>query len=377
MTSPGELKQNAREGSSEHRHDRDNSLDRDEELPTYHESLPESSVLHPHPTSASTAGASTASTIGPTISSPFNFPITDQAPPPDYSSPTSTQRPIAIPQRFSGPTAPFLSAYPPLLTTYGIPASSWYSFLDTMSAFLTAKVSKRAVSHAGDIAASVGRVPKRLGKDIANHVKDTFKEIGHQAKSRNVLGVVGGIIGGSIALTVGTAARTVGSAMSLPGTAIGTGVNPKTPRERAEAYAAAANKDWFHKRALHARLLNTAELAILVGVTTKRILDTINSQSISATRQMEAMRDLVEGVDLREDKQPDRENAPALSPAGFPVDIKQTPLPEEYVTAGSSEGSSSRVKQPDKQEKSTSLHISAETLWLVVLRDTPQSSSTK
>ena len=81
-----------------------------------------------------------ASIRGPTVSSPFNFPRTECPP---YSAGTSSaQRPFAIPQQWPEPAAPFLSAYPAGLLNFGITAPSWHSFLDTMSAFLTARVSK-------------------------------------------------------------------------------------------------------------------------------------------------------------------------------------------------------------------------------------------
>lgn len=351
---------------------RSNSLDQDHELPTYEDSTPGPSLLQQQST------ASSANTpIGPTITSPFNFPSTSELPPPDYTS--NSSRPIAIPQQFPQATAPFLLAFPPVLLNYGIPPESWYSFVDTTSAFLTAKVGKRAVSHAGDIAASVGRVPKKLGKDVANHVKGTFSRIGDAAKHGNPIGVVGGLIGGTIGLTVGTAAKLVGSTMSLPATAIGAAANPKTPKDRAQAYALAANKDWFHKRALHAELLNTAELAVLLGVSVQQILDAAHAQSTSAEGQMNALRDLIEGVELRKPKGKEAttrvaaaspSESPALSPAGFPADIKTQPdaasSQSELAPTNASSSKASAVKANDVLSQ---LHISVETLWLVLRRE--------
>lgn len=204
---------------------RANSLDHDDELPTYENSTPGPSTLQHQSTNSSII-----SPIGPTITSPFNFPSTNELPPPEYAS----SRPIAIPQQFPQATAPFLPAYASILLNHGVPASSWYNFIDTTSAFLTARVGKRAVSHAADIAASIGRVPKQLGKDVANHVKDTFRGIGQSAK-RGPFSLIGGVVGGTIGLTVGTTAKLVGSTMSLPGTAIAASASPKTPKERAEA----------------------------------------------------------------------------------------------------------------------------------------------
>ncbi|RDI79729.1 hypothetical protein Vi05172_g10275 [Venturia inaequalis] len=207
--------------------------------------------------------------IGPSVSSPFNFP-TRYLPP--YSDPTHTQKPIAIPQRWPEPSAPFLTAYAPILLNYGIPAKTFYSFLDTLSAFLTAKVSNRAISHAGDIAASVGRVPKQLGKDLVAQAKDTGRGIASSAKNGNPMGVVGGLIGGTFGMTIGVALRTVNSIMQLPAAAAMAAANPKTPRGRADLYIATANRDWFGPRGLNARLLDTTELTNLLGIATPEFL---------------------------------------------------------------------------------------------------------
>jgi hypothetical protein len=354
------------------RQDRANSLSEDDELPSYQDATPRAdpSALQQHSTT------SVATPIGPTISSPFNFPTANDVPPPDYTS----SRPIAIPQQFPQATAPFLPAYAPMLLNHGILASSWYSFVETTSAFLTAKVGKRAISHAGEVAASIGRVPKQLGKDVANHVKDTFREVGHAAKSGNPFRMLGGVVGGTIGLTVGTAAKFVGSTMSLPGTAIAATASPKTPKERAEAYLLAANKDWFHNRLLHAELLNTVELARLLNVTPQQMLDAVNAQSTTAEDQMNALRDLIEGVELR-NASPNTQTAsivpapapaPAPSPAGFPADVKQRPeIAHSDSAASSIVASSSKALAKPTQALPISLQLSAETLWLVLRRDAP------
>jgi hypothetical protein len=351
--------------------DRASSLSEDDELPSYQDATPTPgpSTLQHHSTNSSIA-----SPIGPTISSPFNFPDTNELPPPDYTS----SRPIAIPQLLPQAPAPFLPAYAPILLNHGIPSSSWYNFIDTTSAFLTAKVGKRAVSHAGDIAASIGRVPKQLGKDVANHVKDTFRGIGNAAKNGNPFGVIGGVVGGTIGLTVGTAAKLVGSTMSLPGTAIAASASPKTPKERVEAYLIAANKDWFHKRSLHAELLNTVELAQLLHVSPQQILDAANMQSTSAEDQMNALRDLIESVQMRDTSSKSPELTPAPLLAEFSVDVKQKPEIQFDESAASSVAGSSRPSaKPESSSKTKAgpitLHLSAETQWLVLRRDTPPS----
>ena len=145
----------------------------------------------------------------------------------------------------------------------------------------------------------------------------------------------------------------------------------KTPKERAEAYAIAANKDWFHKRTLHAEMMNTVQLAQLLHVSVQQILDTVNSQSTTAEDQMNALRDLIEGVEFRRRFPQQTAAAPALSPAGYPADVKQNP--ESTEVTGPSSASSSKAPERCGSNAQWSLHISAETLWLVLRRDnTPE-----
>ncbi|KAH8745696.1 hypothetical protein F5883DRAFT_634056 [Diaporthe sp. PMI_573] len=170
---------------------------------------------------------------GPTAESPFNFPSdVPAAPAPTYltASPLTTsaglQRPIAIPQITLDKTAPFLDAYVPPLLQYGITPLSWRSFLSTMSAFLAAKVSEKALSHAVDM----GRYVVYNG---------------------NFVGAAFGVVGGAISLPIVTAACAVGAVASLPGVAIGAVTQkPQTPRERAAAYVAAATRRWLEARGL-------------------------------------------------------------------------------------------------------------------------------
>jgi hypothetical protein len=67
---------------------------------------------------------------------------------------------------------------------------------------------------------------------------------------------------------------------------------PQTPRERAVAYAAAANKKWLGMRGLQAQLVDTAELAKTVGLSTTRLLDLARTgRDRSAIGQIEALKD--------------------------------------------------------------------------------------
>jgi hypothetical protein len=199
-------------------------------------------------------------------------------------------------------------------------------------------------------------------------VKDTFTSLSQNAK-QNPLSLIPGVIGATIGLTVGTALKITGSAMSLPGTAIGASLSMKSAKDRAEAYAIAANKDWLHKRNLHVQLMSTAELAVYLHISIQQILDAISSAPASPQEQMNALQDLIEAVDVRKKSLPDSAAAAALSPAGYPADVKRRPG-ESDATSTSVAGSSKSPVLHDGNA-TTPLQISAETLWLVLRRDTP------
>ncbi|KAI0164672.1 hypothetical protein GGR57DRAFT_207209 [Xylariaceae sp. FL1272] len=225
------------------------------------------------PAYSAVASSSEQSANYPSPDSPFNFP-------PAYTGPNSFSLPpekkqsahsgatlIAIPQLTPQPTSPFLPSYTPLLLSSGIPHSSFTSFLTTLSAFLSANVSSRALSHVQDVGRHITSVPTKFSKDTAARFKSVGKSLSSAAKSGNVIGLATGVVGGAIGLTVGTAARAVGSIASLPATTLGVAAKkPLTARQRAEAYLLVAEKDWFTTRGLSARLLKTAELVELLKV---------------------------------------------------------------------------------------------------------------
>ena len=204
----------------------------------------------------------------PTVSEPFNFPPEQGLPSYDsLAADLKNQKPIAIPQLQAVPTAGFVPVYAPSLLTHGITKDTWSSFLNTVSAFLTAKVSDRAVSHAGDMAKDVIKTPKSIGQGIYSHSKDVGKDIARHAKKGNIFGAAFGAIGGAVSIPIFTAMGIVGAATSLPGVAIGAVVKkPQTPGQRAAAYAAVANKKWLHARGLHAQMLDSNELAQLLQI---------------------------------------------------------------------------------------------------------------
>ncbi|CAJ2501841.1 Uu.00g046940.m01.CDS01 [Anthostomella pinea] len=227
-----------------------------------------------------TTKPTTGTTTGPTVEEPFNFPSVSDAALPPYSTPsgsniasssTSTpqqqqqqhHRPIAIPQTQPTPTAPFLPAYAPSLLRHGIPATSFRSFLSTLSAFLSSRVSERALQHTADMAQNLGAVPRTVGRETAAHARDVGRNIVTEARRGNLVGAgVSAIVQGGIALPLGFALRTVGAIFSLPGAVAR---RPLTPRERADVYVACANRDWFHPRGLHAALMDGRGLAQVVG----------------------------------------------------------------------------------------------------------------
>ncbi|KAG6021437.1 hypothetical protein E4U40_005300 [Claviceps sp. LM458 group G5] len=219
----------------------------------------------------------------PTIDSPFTFP-TDSRPPPSYeanaqaapgfsSSFSHSTKPIAIPQLAPDPASPLLSAYAHDLLSHGITQQAWHAFVDTTSAFLTAKVSDRAIAHAGDMAKSLGAPPKQYGRNIAAHAKTVGKQIARDAKRFNILGLASSVVGGAVSIPVQAALGAVHTVLAIPGTAVAAvSQTPRTPLQRAATYAAVASKNWLNQRGLHAVLLDTRQLAGMVRVPTEQFL---------------------------------------------------------------------------------------------------------
>ncbi|KAI9899932.1 hypothetical protein N3K66_004194 [Trichothecium roseum] len=240
---------------------------------------------------------------GPTASDPFNFPdapVREELP--AYSAASGrgnntagddddddkeAQKPIAIPQITPTYKAPFLDAYAPVLLKYGVPNDTWKHFLDAVSAFLTAKVSDRMLSHAADMGKQATGTPTGLLGDTVRHAKSVGKEIKRYHRKRNYLGAVFEIIGGAITIPIGAALNTAGAAITLPTSALGAiFMKPQTPYERAATYLAAANMKWFYDRGLHAMLLNTEEVSDMIGTSVTGLVGLARSDK----------RDSVEGL---------------------------------------------------------------------------------
>lgn len=278
------------------------------QLPPSHSSNSIPSAAYP----MSDSGGSRAGAM-PTVADPFNFPTTEALPAYSPAAPlaqepgqplalTSKAPPIAIPQTHASSSAPFLDAYPECLLARGITEETWRSFMKAMSAFLTAKVSDRAISHAGDMAKRLGEGPKRLGKDIASHSKSIGKQIVRHAKDKNIFGVAGSAIAGIVTIPIFAALGTAGTVAGLPNAAISAvSRKPRTPEARAFAYAAVANEKWLHARGLHAQLVDTHLLAQILGMPTQQLLQVAKGgKHDSAIGQMKALEMHLESVKLLE-----------------------------------------------------------------------------
>lgn len=226
---------------------------------------------------------------GPTPGNPFNFPPSESLPPYTEASPS---KPVAIPQSRPDAAAAFITAYAPALLARGVTQETWHAFAATVSAFLTATVSAKAIAHAGDMARHFGSAPATFGKRVARDARSVGNHIRDEAKSGHVVGAAFGVVSGAVSLTLGTVFGAVGAAAAMPGSAIGAVARkPKTPRERAAAYVAVANKDWLIARGLRASILDTGELSRVVANADPRELleEAGKGKDHSATGQLQSL----------------------------------------------------------------------------------------
>ncbi|CZT21398.1 uncharacterized protein RCC_07261 [Ramularia collo-cygni] len=305
----------------------------DEPLPSYNE-VPSSSieqrpsentVLPMHNTPASDQDSSREQ--GPTVADPFTFPSRGL---PSYTVTEIIQRPLAIPQTTPSAAAPFLLAYPTALLSFGITMESWKSFVRTLSAFLSAKVSQQAIHHAADIASHIGD----FHKQYVSRAKEGFKNIGKSVKRFSPVGVVSGAIG----ITVGAAGHVVGTVFQAAGSLA---KKPQTPRERASVYVTTANGDWFHSRGLHAVLMDTVELSRLCEVNVQNMLSAVSScGSKDPGSQLASLREIIGEVKVEQDVQSDA-------------------IPKQ--------SSANSSKAAEKRSAVTQLQLDSTTLWLVLV----------
>ncbi|KAI5457049.1 hypothetical protein BGZ63DRAFT_395321 [Mariannaea sp. PMI_226] len=232
-----------------------------------HDAPPAYEPIDSHPTDIEHSKDKSGKSARPTVDSPFNFPSDITLPSFSEASGSSSQKLIAVPQTTPDPSAPLLRAFPPTLLRYGIPKDTWLSLLDTVSAFLSAKVTDRALRHAVTMGQHMSETPKDVFKGVYNHVKDTGKSIGNNAKRGNIIGAAFNLVGGAISIPIHAAMGTARTAVGLPMSAVQAATKrPETPRERANAYFRVANNDWLNKRGLHASLLDSQELSQLLAV---------------------------------------------------------------------------------------------------------------
>lgn len=260
----------------------------------------------------------------PTVENPFNFPQAEELPaytpqqqrldsttaaaaavggsaaPPEAAS--TYLRPIAIPQAHPNASAAFLDAYPECLLARGVTEETWLSFMKTLSAFLTAKISNKAISHLGDIGKSLGEGPKQFGKDIGSQAKSIGKGIASHAKRGNIFGVATTALVGVVTIPIFAAIGVAGQAVQLPGNTIAAfSKKPRSAAQRAIAYVNIANEKWLHARGLHAHLADTRDLAEMLGMPLEQLLGVARGgKQESAVGQLKALEIHLEPLTLKE-----------------------------------------------------------------------------
>jgi len=302
---------------------------------------------------------SNPSSSGPTADAPFNFPSDATLPP--YSpvdnpaGPTSggssyndsSRLPLVIPQVRPRPDSPFLSAYSQDLLRYGIPKETWLSFTDTLSAFLTANISEKALSHAASIGRQISNVPADLGRSIGKDFSSVGRNIANSAKKGNIFGVATGFVGGMIGLSVGTGLKLAASATMLPGkAAMAVASTPQTPRERAAAYALVANGEWLGQRDLKAQIMDSVQVAELLSIPLQRLLQDSQATHDGSSAGATPLRHLHGAV------------------AGLEVAVE-----EDAALSPSISGNSSKVNLSAARNNKTLEELGQATLWLVVTQE--------
>ncbi|KAH8167298.1 hypothetical protein CIB48_g978 [Xylaria polymorpha] len=295
--------------------------------------------------SGSSAGPSTAGKEGRNYSDLPEVVIPSGSGSGSSSSSSSPRVLIAIPQVAPQPTSPFLSAYnSTVLLRRGVPQETFTSFLSTLSAFLAASISEQALSHVGDVGRSLNDIPKRISKDTVAHVKGVGQHIGQSAKKGNFIAAGIGALSATVAIPVAAALRIVDATVHQLPLAVGGGLSrkPLSPRERAGAYVAVAQKDWFAARGLAARLCNTTELLLLMNA---RHRGGSSGSGSGSGSEAAAAKDLVNLVHRTWEMGPEGQLQALQSEFGF------APL---EITGGHS-------------NKEKPLDIGTSTLWLVLI----------
>lgn len=212
---------------------------------------------------------------------------------PAYTSSMRTIiKPIAVPQISANPTAPFVAAYATSLLQYGITLETWTSLIGDLATLLNLQGTGLATRHAAGMAKSLVDAPAEYGKGVASHAKSLGQNIGECAKHGNILGAAVGTLGGGTSLILHSVFGAVGTLIRAPGSPVAAIMQkPKTARQHADAYLDTVNKHLFAPRGLQAHLLDTEQLASLLGLSGTQILqDASCSKGKDAETQLRMLR---------------------------------------------------------------------------------------
>ncbi|KAJ1327723.1 hypothetical protein MN608_07054 [Microdochium nivale] len=322
---------------------------------------------------------------GPTTAEPFNFPSDATLPP--YSpadagvgfdaSSTSARAqylPVLIPQVRPKSDSPFLTAYSQDLLRYGIPKETWLSFVDTLSAFLTANISEKALSHAADIGRQIGDVPTDFGRSVADTAMHVGRGIKQSAMKGNIFDMAASMVGGAIGLTVGLPLKLAASATSLPAkAAMAVMTPPQAPRARASAYALVANGEWFGQRGLKAQIMDSQQVSELLAISMEDLLLDTKAARKVAEKKAAAKQQTVSIIDSKRATPAPIAKQPLAHLQGSIADLEE-PSEEDATLSRTMSTKSSKAKASTAKPASKHLEeLGKGTLWLVVTQEKNKS----
>jgi hypothetical protein len=114
-----------------------------------------------------------------------------------------------------------------------------------------------------------------------------------------------GAVTGAVSIPLSAALGIVRTIVTLPSSTISAVSQRKqTPRERATAYLAVANKDWFKPRSLFAKIMSTEELGQALGTPAATLIQCASTAGDSGARgQLESLQQYLAPLELKEDSQ--------------------------------------------------------------------------
>ncbi|CAI4214334.1 unnamed protein product [Parascedosporium putredinis] len=144
--------------------------------------------------------------------------------------------------------------------------------------------------------------PVETAKHVYSHAKQVGKGIGSDAKRGNILGAAVGVIRGAVSIPVSAAIGLVHATVSAPlSTLSAVAKKPQTPRERAVAYLAVANRDWLQARGLRAEIMDSGELGDLVGASAEALVNCAGTAgSADAAGQLKALQKYLKPLEFKE-----------------------------------------------------------------------------